>query len=124
MEAWLYIASKNLVVAIETMALIIIAVGTVEAFFGGLWAAFAAPPPSGRVSAVWLRFDRWLVAALTFLLAADIIQTSVAPSWAEIGQVAAIAVIRTFLNYFLSRDMEELRRSDAASLLSAERRPE
>lgn len=112
MEAWLYIASKNLVIAIDTMALIIIAVGTVEAFFCGLWAAFAAPAPSGRVSAVWLRFDRWLVAALTFLLAADIIQTSVAPSWQEIGQVAAIAVIRTFLNYFLGHDMAELRRAE------------
>lgn len=124
MEAWLYIASKNLVVAIETMALIIIAVGTVEAFFCGLWAAFAPSSSRGRVSAVWLRFDHWLVAGLTFLLAADIIQTSVAPSWQEIGQVAAIAVIRTFLNYFLGRDMEELRRSDAAPLLSADRRRE
>ena len=124
MEAWLFVASRNLVIAIDTMALIIIAVGTVEAFFRGLWAAFAAPASSGRVSTVWLRFDHWLVAALTFLLAADIIQTSVAPTWAEIGQVAAIAVIRTFLNYFLGRDMEELRRTDTPQLFSAERRPE
>ena len=123
MEAWLYIVSRDLVVAIEMMALIIIAVATVEAFFRGLWAAFTAPLSSGRVSIVWLRFDRWLVAALTFLLAADIIQTSVAPNWQDIGQVAAIAVIRTFLNYFLGRDIAELRGADAASLFSADGRP-
>ncbi len=113
MEGWLYVASKNIVVAIDTMALIIIAVATLEAFFRGLWVAFAAPPSSRHVSTVWLRFDRWLVAALTFLLAADIIKTSVAPSWQDIGQVAAIAAIRTFLNYFLGRDIAELRVTDA-----------
>jgi uncharacterized membrane protein len=66
-----------------------------------------------RVTEVWLRFDRWLVAALTSLLAADIIGTSIAPTWQEIGQVGAIAVIRTFLNYFLGRDLDELRKADA-----------
>src|SRR6266851_7670421 len=54
---------------------------------------------------VWLRYGRWLVAGLTFQLAADIIETSIAPSWKDIGQVAAIALIRTFLNFFLERDL-------------------
>jgi uncharacterized membrane protein len=49
---------------------------------------------------VWLRYARWLVAALTLQLAADIIERSVTTSWQKIGRLAAIAVIRTFLNYF------------------------
>jgi uncharacterized membrane protein len=76
-------------------------------------AAFVLPVAHQRVTEVWLRFDRWLVAALTSLLAADIIGTSIAPTWQEIGQVGAIAVIRTFLNYFLGRDLDELRKADA-----------
>jgi uncharacterized membrane protein len=43
---------------------------------------------------------------LEFELAADIVRTAIAPSWTEIGQLGAIAVIRTFLNYFLERDVE------------------
>lgn len=53
-------------------------------------------------------YGRWLVAGLTFQLAADIIGTSIAPSWQEVGQLGAIAVIRTFLNFFLERDLAEL----------------
>jgi len=51
---------------------------------------------------------RWLVAGLTFQLAADIIGTSVVPTWDEVGRLGAIAVIRTFLNYFLERDLTEV----------------
>ena len=58
---------------------------------------------------IWLRYARWLVAGLTFQLAADIIETSIAPDWEDIGRLAAIAVIRTFLNFFLERDIEEVR---------------
>jgi uncharacterized membrane protein len=59
-----------------------------------------------------VRYGRWLVAGLTFQLAADIIGTSVAPSWQEVGQLGAIAVIRTFLNFFLERDLAELGNED------------
>ena len=40
-------------------------------------------------------------------LAADILETSITTSWEAIGRIAAIAVIRTFLNYFLERDLAE-----------------
>ena len=58
---------------------------------------------------MWLRYARWLVAGLTFQLAADIIETSITPSWEELAKVGAIAVIRTFLNFFLERDLNEVR---------------
>ena len=115
MELWLHIVMKNAVIMIEAMALIIIVIAAVEAFFVGLWAAFTLPMGNRRVRAIWLRFDRWLVAALTFLLSADIIGTALAPTWQEIGQVGAIAVIRTFLNYFLGRDLDELAEPNSGS---------
>jgi uncharacterized membrane protein len=58
---------------------------------------------------VWLRYARWLVAGLTFQLAADIIETSITTSWDAVARVAAIAVIRTFLNFFLEGDLTEVR---------------
>jgi uncharacterized membrane protein len=58
---------------------------------------------------IWLRYTRWLVAALTFQLAADIIETSISSSWETIARVGSVALIRTFLNYFLDRDLIEVR---------------
>lgn len=55
-----------------------------------------------------LQFGGWLVLALEFQLASDIIQTTVAPTYEHLIQLGAIAVIRTFLNYFLSKELHEL----------------
>ena len=55
----------------------------------------------------YLRYARWLMAGLTFQLANDIIISARAPSWDDIGRLAAIAFIRTFLNFFLERDIRE-----------------
>ena len=53
-----------------------------------------------------LRLGRWLAVALEMLLGADILRTAVAPTWSEIGQLAAIAAIRTALNFFLQREID------------------
>lgn len=54
------------------------------------------------------RFGSSLAIVLELLLAADILQTAVAPTWDEIGKLAAIAAIRTALNYFLERELREI----------------
>jgi len=54
-----------------------------------------------------LAFGRYLSLALEFQLASDILSTAIAPSWAELGKLGATAVIRTALNYFLSREIGE-----------------
>lgn len=54
-----------------------------------------------------LTLARFLALALEFQLAADVLETAVAPSWTQIGKLGAIAVIRTALNYFLAREMKE-----------------
>jgi uncharacterized membrane protein len=41
------------------------------------------------------------------MLAADILRTMITPTWDQLGQLASIAVIRTFLNYFLEKDLEK-----------------
>ena len=55
---------------------------------------------------VRLRLGRWLSLVLEFELAADILRTAVAPTWTEIGQLAAIAALRTALNFFLQREID------------------
>lgn len=58
-------------------------------------------------NAIRLILARYLALALEFQLGADILSTAIAPSWQEIGKLGAIAVIRTGLNFFLSKEMKE-----------------
>lgn len=101
------------VVVIDGMALLVIIVGSVTAFVAVVRALFS--PLSGRDRrAVWLTYARWLVAGLTFQLAADILESAITESWEAVGRLAAVAVIRTFLDYFLERDMNEVRGRERA----------
>ncbi len=54
---------------------------------------------------IWLGFAAWIVLSLEFALAADIIRTAIAPTWKDIGQLAAIAAIRTALNYYREKEI-------------------
>ncbi|MGA4650084.1 DUF1622 domain-containing protein [Citrobacter portucalensis] len=58
----------------------------------------------------------WLAVALEFQLASDILATTVSPTMDELIKLAIIAVIRTFLNYFLSKELE----AQPKSMMNAE----
>jgi len=96
------------VLGIEAVAALLIVVGAIEAL------STLIAPRLGRRSAVgvprqaWVRFSVWLLLGLEFELGADIVRTAIAPTWTDIGQLGAIAVIRTFLNFFLTRDLEKI----------------
>ena len=53
-----------------------------------------------------LQLGKTLALALEFLLAADVLRTAVAPNWDDIGKLAAIAALRTTLNYFLEKELK------------------
>lgn len=107
MKDWMTVIASNVVTVIQVMAVLVVAFGTIQAFVHSL-RAMVSPSATGRhFHSGYVQYARWLIAGLTFQLAADIIETAFSPSWDEIGQLAAIAVIRTFINFFLERDMAE-----------------
>jgi hypothetical protein len=65
MEEWLHLVTKDVVI-IDAMALIVVAIGTAEAFFTVLRAAFPAQAAYRRFGEILIRYGRWLVAGLTF----------------------------------------------------------
>jgi len=91
--------------ALEGAGALFIAIGFAYAFVKLIRAHLRRETAS--FTAVRITFSRYLSLALEFQLASDILSTSVAPSWEEIGKLGATAVIRTALNFFLSRDMRE-----------------
>jgi uncharacterized membrane protein len=93
---------------VEVVSVLVIAWGALDALIGLFQARPDPIRPFRPKKQVWLRFGVWLLLGLEFELAADIVRTVIAPTWVELGQLAAIAVIRTFLNYFLERDVEKI----------------
>ncbi|HTG92167.1 MAG TPA: DUF1622 domain-containing protein [Pyrinomonadaceae bacterium] len=93
---------------VEAIAAIVITIGAVQAAVRLLIPSRRGiGTPHHRKKKVWLGFGVWLLLGLEFELAADIVRSAISPTWTEIGQLGAIAVIRTFLNYFLEKDVEK-----------------
>ncbi|MCZ2813184.1 DUF1622 domain-containing protein [Modestobacter sp. VKM Ac-2979] len=91
------------------------AAGAVVIFVGAVIAAvqFVRAAVRGRHRDEFVRvrlgLARYLLLGLEFQLASDVLRTAIAPSFAEIGKLAAIAAIRTALNYFLGKEIAEER---------------
>ena len=97
---------------IEGAAVLIVTLGSIDAFVRILWVVVTPGATHGERKAIWRRFGMWLLLGLEFELAADIIGSVLSPTWQEVGKLGAVAVIRTFLNYFLEKDLESV---DAAA---------
>jgi uncharacterized membrane protein len=108
---------------LEAFAIIVIAAGALEAAVGIVRVALHPAIPNTERRAVWLNFARWLVAGLTFQLAADIVGTSFEPTWDQLARLGLIAVIRTFLSFFLDRELDSTRDLQHERQLVQERGP-
>jgi len=94
-------------VLVEAAAATIIMLGAAEALIGVFRYYAKRQSGTGVRKNIWLRFGVWLLLGLEFELAADVVRTAISPTWTDLGQLASIAVIRTFLNYFLEKDLEK-----------------
>ena len=101
-----------LVTVVEACGAAVIITGAVWAFARFVWVGVTRRTTSAFVP-VRLTLGRFLALGLEFQLASDVLRTAVAPSFAELGQLAAVAAIRTALNYFLSKEIAEERRQVA-----------
>jgi uncharacterized membrane protein len=98
-----------LVRLVEAAGAVVIFVGAAWAFVRFVRAGLSTGTAAESYVAIRLSLGRFLALGLEFQLAGDVLRTAIAPSFTEIGQLAAIAAIRTALNYFLSREIREER---------------
>jgi len=104
---WLRLAVESLGALVIAAGIVIVAIGLVRYVVRGGGDSFVP---------IRLAFARYLTLALELQLGADILSTSIAPTWDRIGKLAAIAVIRTALNYFLSKELKDERASEEPAL--------
>jgi uncharacterized membrane protein len=109
--------SIYLATGIEAVAGIIIGFAAIEASLKAFHLFIHRGDMQTTKEEIRLHLGRWLALAIEFELAADILRTAMTPTWNEIGQLAAIIVIRTALNFFLQKEIDkaEQRRTDASS---------
>jgi uncharacterized membrane protein len=100
-DGTLYLAA-----GVEAGAALIIALAAIQAVARTLLLFARLGPNVQAKENVRLSFAGWLALALEFELAADILRTAVAPTWNDIGQLAAIAILRTALNYFVQKEID------------------
>ncbi len=105
MEEFVRSSALHLSLVVEALAAVVIAVGLIKLFLQFFPSMFRK---NHHVDTATLRvkFGSTLTLSLELLLAADILRTAVAPTWEDIGKLAAIAAIRTVLNYFLERELQ------------------
>jgi uncharacterized membrane protein len=123
MEELFIEGARYLGLLIEAAAVLVVAFGAGEAFLKLLRVVASPGTSHGERKEIWRRFGVWLLLGLEFELAADIVGSVFSPTWQEVGKLGAIAVIRTFLNYFLERDLEEAEASGEETLPDAAHLP-
>src|SRR5882672_3060474 len=77
MREWFVLVSEFAILLIDTIALAVIVAGTLQALVSGARVMFDGPTGHLRRE-VWLRYARWLIAGLTFQLAADFLERDLA----------------------------------------------
>ncbi|MDF9717157.1 DUF1622 domain-containing protein [Nocardioides sp. ChNu-153] len=103
---------EHLRTAVDTLVRLVEAAGAAVIFIGAVIAVVqflrVLPHRNPReFTRVRLTLGRFLALGLEFQLASDVLRTAIAPSFEELGQLAAVAAIRTALNFFLAREIRE-----------------
>lgn len=106
MEESFRIIASYIALAVEAAAVLTVTAGAVEALVHLARHLLSDRSAAWTRRRIWLRFASWILLSLEFALGADIIRTAIAPTWDDIGKLAAIAAVRTALNFFLGRDLE------------------
>jgi uncharacterized membrane protein len=106
---------------VEAAGAVVIFAGAVIAF-GRFFRVSLRREGMAPFAPVRLDLGRFLALGLEFQLAADILRTAVSPSFTELAQLAAIAAIRTALNFFLGREIKEERQLVQADQAAAPQR--
>ena len=102
--------------ALNVVGALITIWGAVIAFFAFLRKELLKRAEAVRLNdSIRIKLGSYLVLALEFFIAADIVRTIITPSWESVGILGVIVVIRTILSYFLTRDLKDYSKQKEAA---------
>lgn len=122
LEPWLKLIVGYLAIAAEIAAALVIGIAVFRAIFVYLRQLLApAQQTSNTTESVRLQLGRVLTLGLEFTLASDILRTAVAPTRQDILNLGAIVMLRTLLNFFLEREIQQAEENRIAQRQQMER---
>jgi len=89
----------------QLLAIFVITIGIFKALWIFLKDALFGARAADAIQEGRLELGHSFSLGLGFLIGASILHTTLAPTWNDIGKLAAIIAIRTILNYFLLREI-------------------
>jgi uncharacterized membrane protein len=101
LEAYLTQANAILSFICQIFSMLVILVGVLKALILYVRDLFTSRASHQTIQQMRLEIGYTFSLALAFLIGTSILKTGFAPTWNDIGQLAAIIAIRTILNYFL-----------------------
>ncbi|MDZ7970293.1 MAG: DUF1622 domain-containing protein [Nostoc sp. DedSLP03] len=119
LETWLKVIVGYLAAGTEIAAAVVIGAAVIRGFSTYLRLLFSRSKQHfDATEGIRLQLGRVLALGLEFTVASDILRTAVAPTRQDILNLGAIVLLRTLLNYFLEREIQqgEQRRSSEPEL--------
>jgi uncharacterized membrane protein len=114
MESAFIAIAENIALVAEIIGALLIAIGVLDATVRLVLLMAARRVGMRTIKDIWLRLAGWILLSLEFQLGADIVRTSISPTWEDLGKLAAIAAIRTVLSIFLERDLDAFEKEQPA----------
>lgn len=100
---------NNVSFLLNIIGALIIILGVVISLFEFIKKEIAGKKEAMKLNeSIRIRLGSYLVLALEFFIAGDIIKTIITPTWESLGILGAIVVIRTVLSYFLTKDLKKI----------------
>ena len=114
LESWLKLIVGYFAAGAEIAAAVVIGVAILRGIVSYVQLLFAGSFQEGDATeSIRLRLGRVLALGLEFTVASDILRTAVAPTRQDILNLGAIVLLRTLLNYFLEREIQQGERGRA-----------
>lgn len=108
LESWLKIIIGYLAAGAEIAAAIVIGSAILRGIFTYLRLLFSSTRLHfDATEMIRLQLGRLLALGLEFTVASDILHTAVAPTRQDILNLGALVLLRTLLNYFLEREIQQ-----------------
>ena len=102
---WLQNLNHTVAIVCQFLAIIVLSIGILKALKIYVADVFTPGRSADSIQASRMELGHSFSLTLGFLIGASILKTTLAPTWNDIGQLAAIIAIRTILNYFLLHDI-------------------
>jgi uncharacterized membrane protein len=108
LESWLKVIVGYLAAGAEIAAAVVIGGAVIRGIADYLRVLFVRSRQNfDATEGIRLQLGRVLALGLEFTVASDILRTAVAPTRQDILNLGAIVLLRTLLNYFLEREIQQ-----------------